>query len=88
MRETSGNIWPTPLTDSDNNEMAVLDRTRDTRYFEMRTESMLRFFDKIGIKKNKNTKRAWLNFISDRIINGVEIKSLASTALRKRGQTY
>jgi hypothetical protein len=51
MRQTSGNIWPTPLLDSDNNEMAVLDRTRDTRYFEMRTESMLRFFDKLGVKE-------------------------------------
>lgn len=50
MRETSGNIWPTPLLDSNNNPMAVLDRTRDTRYFEMQTESMLRFFDKIVVK--------------------------------------
>lgn len=49
-RETSGNIWPTQLLDGDNNPLVVLDRTRDTRYFEMRTEAVLRFFDKIAVK--------------------------------------
>jgi hypothetical protein len=50
MREISGNVWPTTLLDGSNNPMVVLDRTRDTRYFEMRTEAMMRFFDKVAIK--------------------------------------
>lgn len=49
-RSTSGNIWPVQLQDGSNNPLVVLDRTRDTRYFEMRTEAMMRFFDKIAIK--------------------------------------
>ena len=50
MRELSGNVWPTQLLDGSNNPMVTLDRTRDTRYFEMRTEAMMRFFDKVAIK--------------------------------------
>lgn len=50
MREITGNIWPTTLLDGSNNPMVVLDRTRDTRYFEMRTEAVMRFFDKVSIK--------------------------------------
>lgn len=49
-RETSGNLWPTQILDSGNNPLIVLDRTRDTRYFDMRTEAVLRFFDKIALK--------------------------------------
>lgn len=50
MREVTGNLWPTTLLDGNNNPMVVLDRTRDTRYFEMRTEAVMRFFDKIGVR--------------------------------------
>lgn len=49
-RETTGNIWPISLLDSNNSQFVRLDRTRDTRYFEMRTEAVLRFFDKVALK--------------------------------------
>lgn len=55
MRSTSGNVWPTTLLDGSNNPMVVLDRTRDTRYFEMRTEAMMRFFDKVSVKYGRVT---------------------------------
>lgn len=49
-RETSGNLWPLPLVDSNNSPLAQLDTTRDRRYFEMRTEAVMRFFDKVAVK--------------------------------------
>lgn len=50
MPQTTGNIWPLPLLDGNNNPYAFLDRTRDNRYFEMKTEAVMRFFEKIAVK--------------------------------------
>lgn len=49
-RSTTGNLWPIQLTDSNNSPLATLDTTRDRRYFEMRTEAVMRFFDKVAVK--------------------------------------